>query len=61
MTYAEAQESLEALGRSLSLSALEGRSLSSLLQAILIASNTSDLCVGSEFDNNLRDALGITA
>lgn len=62
MTYAEAQDSLEALGRSRSISALEGRSLSSLLSEILIAGNPpTDLCVGSDFDNALRDALGITA
>lgn len=60
MTYAEAQESLEALARSLGLSAVEGRSLSSLLSAILTASNPpTELCAGSIFDEALRVALGI--
>jgi len=61
MTYAEAQASLIALGRSLSLTGLEGRSLTGLLQEIVVASNPpTDTCVGSDFDNALRDALGIT-
>lgn len=61
MTYSEAQASLEALARSYSLSAVEGRSLSSLLMLILTVANIpSELCEGSTFDEALRVALGIT-
>lgn len=61
MTYAEAQASLIALGKTYSLSTLEGRSLSSLLTAILTVANIpSELCEGSVFDEALRVALGIT-
>lgn len=61
MTYAEAQASLEALARSLGLSGVEGKSISSLLTLILtVANRPTELCAGSDFDEALRIALGIT-
>ena len=61
MTYAEAQAALVALGRSYSLSGLEGRSLTSLLIEILTVANLpTEICEGSVVDEALRVALGIT-
>ena len=61
MTYTEAQAALLALGRSLSITGLEGLSLSGLLARILVSEVGTEDCVGSDFDNSIRDALGITA
>jgi len=61
MTYVEAQAALLALGHDLSLTGLEGRSVSGLLQEILIAGGSAitDKSVGSDWDNQLVTALGI--
>lgn len=61
MTYSEAQTALIELGRSLSITGLEGRSLSQLLTVILLNQTVSDICVGSTLDESIRVALGITA
>jgi hypothetical protein len=61
MTYVQAQDALLALGHSLSLTGLEGRSVSGLLQEVLIAGGSAitDKGAGSDFDNALVTALGI--
>lgn len=61
MTYSEAQMALVALGHSLSITGLEGRSLSQLLTVILLNQTVADVCVGSILDESIRVALGITA
>lgn len=60
MTYSEAQDALIALGKSLSITGLEGRSLSQLLTLILLHETGSDGCAGSILDESIREALGIT-
>lgn len=60
MTYTEAQAALIALGHSLSINGLEGRSLSGLLALILVSEVGTADCEGTDFDNSIRDALGIT-
>jgi len=61
MTYVQAQDALLALGHSLNLTGLEGRSVSGLLQEILIAggSAVTDKGPDSDWDNALVDALDI--
>jgi len=61
MTYVEAQAALLALGQDLSLTGLQGRSVSGLLQEILIAGGSAitDKGAGSDWDNALVTALGI--
>lgn len=59
MTYSEAQTLLVALGRSLNILNLEGRSLSSLLTQILIATSGLEHCPGSFLDDELAALLGL--
>jgi hypothetical protein len=61
MTYVEAQTALLAIGHDLSLTGLQGRSVSGLLQEILIAGGSAitDKGAGSDWDNALVTALGI--
>jgi hypothetical protein len=61
MTYVEAQTALLALGHSLNLTGLEGKSVSSLLQSILISGGSpiTDKAPSSDWDNALVAALDI--
>lgn len=62
MTYVEAQTALLALGHALNLTGLEGRSVSALLQSIVVdGAVITDHSVGSDWDLQLVDALGIDA
>jgi hypothetical protein len=60
MTYVEAQTALTALAHDLNLSGVEGRSVSALLQSIVVdGAVITDHSVGSDWDNQLVTALGI--
>lgn len=62
MTYAQAQTALLALGHDLNLTGLEGRSVSALLEKVVVAGAVlTDHSVGSDWDLQLTAALDIDA
>jgi|KBSSwiStaDraftv2_1062776.scaffolds.fasta_scaffold11363_9 hypothetical protein len=62
MTYVEAQTALTALAHDLNLSGVEGRSVSALLQSIVVdGAVITDHSVGSDWDLLVTAALDIDA